>query len=67
MRFPTLEIIVRYGIYTVKQLERFANGDVPITNIQTLNECGTCSFVYDGPVCGNCGVMINPNTDSRLA
>ena len=26
MRFPSLDIIVQYGIYTVKELERFSKG-----------------------------------------
>jgi hypothetical protein len=54
MRFPSLEVMIQYGIYTVKELERFAKGLVPKKNINILSECSKCDFVYDGPICLNC-------------
>jgi len=56
MRFPTLEVMVQYGIYTVKELERFARGLVPKKNINTLSECTKCSFVHNGNSCTNCEI-----------
>jgi hypothetical protein len=56
MRFPTLEIMVQYGLYTVKELERFARGLVPKKNINTLSECTKCSFVHIGNSCTNCEI-----------
>ncbi len=56
MRFPSLEVMIQYGIYTVKELEKFANGLVPKKKINILSECEKCSFVYDGPICLNCQV-----------
>jgi len=46
--------MVRYGIYTVKELERFAKGLTPKRNITILSECTKCDFVYDGQMCLNC-------------
>jgi hypothetical protein len=46
--------MVRYGIYTVKELERFAKGLTPKRNITILSECTKCDFVYDGKMCLNC-------------
>jgi len=54
MRFPSLEVMVQYGIYTVKELERFAKGLTPKRNINVLSECTICDFVYDGKCCSNC-------------
>ena len=56
MRFPSLEVMIQYGIYTVKELEKFADGLVPKKKINVLSECETCSFVYDGATCLNCQV-----------
>jgi hypothetical protein len=56
MRFPSLEVMIQYGIYTVKELERFTKGLVPKKKINILSECRTCDFVYDGPICLNCRV-----------
>jgi hypothetical protein len=56
MRFPSLEVMIQYGIYTVKELERFAKGLVPKKNINILSECEKCDFVYDGSKCSNCQV-----------
>ena len=46
--------MIRYGIYTVKELERFAKGLTPKRKINILSECTKCDFVYDGPMCLNC-------------
>ena len=46
--------MVRYGIYTVKELERFARGLTPKRDINILSECQTCDFVYEGGTCLNC-------------
>lgn len=46
--------MVRYGIYTVKELERFAKGLKPKRNINILSECTKCDFVYEGDMCLNC-------------
>ncbi len=51
MRFPSLEVMVQYGLYTVKELERFAQGLVPKKRINVLSECKRCDFVYDGTTC----------------
>ena len=54
MRFPSLEVMIKYGIYTVRELERFAKGLVPKKKINILSECTKCSFVYSGISCTNC-------------
>jgi hypothetical protein len=54
MRFPSLEVMIRYGIYTVKELERFAKGLTPKKKIKLLSECTKCDFVHEGNICLNC-------------
>jgi len=54
MRFPTLETMITYGIYTVKELERFSKGLVSKKKVVCLSECKRCDFVYSGKVCLNC-------------
>jgi hypothetical protein len=54
MRFPSLEVMIRYGIYTVKELERFAKGLTPKKKIKVLSECTKCDFVHEGNICLNC-------------
>ena len=56
MRFPTLETMITYGIYTVRELERFSRGLVSKKKIVCLSECNHCDFVYSGKVCLNCEV-----------
>jgi len=56
MRFPSLSVMIQYGLYTVKELERFAQGLVPKIKIKALSECDICDFVYDGTNCLNCQV-----------
>lgn len=54
MRFPPLETMINYGIYTVKELEKFAKGLIPKQKIEILSECPICDFVYNGEICNNC-------------
>jgi len=54
MQFPSLEVIIKYGIYTVKELENFTKGLVPKRKITILSECPKCDFVYNGTDCTNC-------------
>jgi len=54
MRFPPLETMINYGIYTVKELEKFAKGLIPKQKLEVLSECERCDFVYSGKVCSNC-------------
>ena len=56
MRFPSLETMITYGIYTVKELDRFAKGLVSKKKLVCLSECKHCDFVYNGRVCMNCQV-----------
>lgn len=56
MKFPSLEVMVQYGIYTVNELARFSEGKTPKKKIVCLNECVHCQFVYQGSVCLNCQV-----------
>jgi len=66
MQFPTLETIVKYGVYTVKELERFSK-ERQKRKITVLNECETCDFVYSGHSCDNClGLITRPKADSKL-
>ncbi len=55
MKFPNLEVMIQYGIYTIKELERFSKGLVPKKkNLSLLKECEKCAFVYPGLSCNNC-------------
>ncbi|AET85019.1 hypothetical protein FK873_gp119 [Micromonas pusilla virus SP1] len=54
MRFPSLDVMIQYGIYTVKELERFSKGLVSKRNITILSECPKCSFVHKKSNCVNC-------------
>jgi hypothetical protein len=56
MRFPSLEVMIQYGIYTVKELTRFSKGLVSKKKIQVLSECVKCDFVYSGTSCLNCTI-----------
>jgi len=67
MKFPPLETMVSYGIYTVKELERFYKGLIPKKKVIILNDCKNCAFVYAGDKCNNCHDLItNPSADSKL-
>lgn len=54
MKFPSLETMIMYGIYTVKDLILYTNDRLQKRNIVPLNECEKCSFVYSGNICHNC-------------
>lgn len=54
MKFPTLETMVAYGIYTVKDLILYSHNKLRKRHIIPLNECSHCSFVFSGDTCGNC-------------
>jgi len=54
MKFPPLEVMIQYGIYTVKELNRFSKGLVSKKKINILSECQKCDFVYNGKICLNC-------------
>jgi|8_EtaG_2_1085327.scaffolds.fasta_scaffold06632_5 hypothetical protein len=54
MKFPTLEIMVLYGIYTVRDLVLYSQNKLMKRNIQVLTECEKCSYVYGSDVCKNC-------------
>jgi len=59
MKFPNLETIVMYGIYSVKELILYSQNKLKKRKIRTLNECDYCSFVYYGSVCNNCNDIKN--------
>lgn len=54
MKFPSLETMVEYGIYTIQDLVLHSHGKLKKRNIVPLNECHTCSFVFSGTTCNNC-------------
>ena len=54
MKFPPLATMIEYGIYTVRELERFHKNMLPKRKIIVLKECEHCSFVYPGELCNNC-------------
>jgi hypothetical protein len=54
MRFPSLEVMVNYGVYTVKDLEHFSKGLMPKRNVRILSECKTCACVHGEHTCTNC-------------
>lgn len=54
MKFPNLETMIHYGIYTIRDLVLFSQNKLKRRNIKTLNECDVCSFVYPGDICVNC-------------
>jgi len=54
MKFPSLETMVMYGIYTIRDLVLYSENKLVQRNIRVLNECDTCSFVFEGHVCYNC-------------
>lgn len=54
MKFPSLETMVTYGIYTIQDLVMHSQGKLKKRNIVPLNECERCSFVFPGKTCTNC-------------
>ena len=59
MKFPDLETMVMYGIYTIKDLVKYSQNKLVKRNIKILNECEHCSFVYCGKVCIICNDIKN--------
>jgi hypothetical protein len=57
-----MEIIVQYGLYTVKDLERFSRGLVARRTVRIMSDCEQCAFVFDGTTCPNCNVSCNHKT-----
>lgn len=56
MKFPSLETMVHYGVYTIRDLLLFSQNKLKRRNIKTLNECDICSYVYTGHACNNCSM-----------
>ncbi len=59
MTFPDLETMIKYGIYTIKDLIMYSHNKLVKRNINILNECNKCCFVYEGKVCNNCNDIKN--------
>ena len=59
MKFPNLETMVMYGIYTVRDLVLYSQNKLVKRKVVTLNECEHCSFVYYGTTCNNCNDIKN--------
>tara|TARA_B100001996_G_scaffold195528_1_gene149730 strand:+ start:1257 stop:1457 length:201 start_codon:yes stop_codon:yes gene_type:complete len=54
MKFPKLETMIKYGIYTICDLVLFSQGKLIPRNINILEECEDCSFVFESGTCPNC-------------
>jgi len=54
MRFPNLETMIMYGVYTIKDLILYSNNKLRKRNIKPLNECTECSYVFAENTCPNC-------------
>jgi hypothetical protein len=66
MTFPSLDTMVKYGIYTVHQLNKYNEGLLPPKQVTTLSECDACDFVYKAGDCPNClGLIKSPKADSN--
>ena len=59
MKFPTLETMVMYGVYTIRDLILYSQNKLVKRNVKILNECDHCSFVFSGPMCTNCNDIKN--------
>lgn len=59
MKFPSLETMVMYGIYTIRDLILYSENKLVQRNIRVLNECDNCCFVFEGSVCENCNHLKN--------
>jgi hypothetical protein len=57
MKFPSLETMVMYGIYTVKDLVLHSHNKLKKRHIIPLNECDNCAFVFPGTKCTNCPMV----------
>ncbi len=51
MKFPTLEKMVEYGIYTVKDLVLFSQGRLIKRNTKIYVDCPNCHLVSDSYTC----------------
>jgi hypothetical protein len=66
MAFPSLETIVKYGIYSAHQLKKYHEGLLPPKQVTILSECDACDFVYEADGCPNClGLIKSPKADSN--
>ncbi len=59
MKFPNLETMVIYGVYTIRDLILYSQNKLVKRNVTILNECDHCSFVFPGPTCTNCNYIKN--------
>ena len=59
MKFPNLETMIMYGIYTIRDLIFIRKTNSLKRNVTILNECEYCSFVFSGPTCTNCNDIKN--------
>lgn len=46
--------MIKYGIYTIRDLILYSEDKLVQMNMRVLNECDTCSFVFEGSLCDNC-------------
>lgn len=55
MKFPSLAEIVKYDVYTIKNLEKYENGTRRIKNMNVNKNCEKCAFVHScNSLCSNC-------------
>ena len=59
MKFPNLETMVMYGVYTIRDLILYSQNKLMKRNVKILNECDHCSFVFSGTTCTNCNDIKN--------
>ena len=59
MKFPNLETMIMYGIYTIRDLILYSQNKLVKRNVTILNECEYCSFFFSGPTCTNCNDIKN--------
>jgi hypothetical protein len=51
MKFPTLEKMVEYGIYTVKDLVLYSQGRLVSRNVKVHHDCPICHYVTIEDTC----------------
>ena len=59
MKFPNLETMIMYGIYSIRDLVLYSQNKLVKRRVEVLNECDYCSFVYLGSICINCNDIKN--------
>ena len=59
MKFPNLETMIMYGIYSIRDLVLYSQNKLVKRKVEILNECDHCSFVFSGNVCNNCNYIKN--------